>query len=83
MSFPHCVGSVYAGPISDVADRALAKMGTKTLYAVSLDPSGRVWVDHVGAEPKGELLCVTNRKGEADWLAEEIRFSTKQLAMRP
>lgn len=83
MSFPYCVGSVYGGPISDVADRALARMGTKTMYAVSLDPTGRVWVDHDGKEPKGELLCVTNRKGCPDWLSEEIRFSTKELAMRP
>ncbi len=76
MSYPIAVGSTRTETPTTLAERAIEAMG-RSNYDVSLDRSGKVWVDKYSHASPTELLIVANRKSDPDMIAEEIRFEVR------
>ncbi|MEJ7746330.1 MAG: hypothetical protein WKF61_06185 [Luteimonas sp.] len=79
MSYPIAVGSTRTETPTTLAERAIEAMG-RSNYDVSLDRTGKVWVDRYDHASPTELLAVATRKSDPDWLAEEIRFEARHRA---
>jgi hypothetical protein len=74
---PARVGSLSAQSALRLAESAIAQAGVasstaKRKFAVTLDPNGVVWVDHMGDANERELIAVIDRKSDPDWLEGEI-----------
>ncbi len=89
MSFPLAVGSTRTETPTTLSQRVLDAMvlrynkeGIALQYDISMDRSGKVWVDRVGKAPVDEVIIVVNKTIHPDELAEEIRFEARARAGR-